>query len=151
MQTVDRSGPSKYKSNLYSTSSSMTSTASLSRSVALNAPPYMSCTMNRACKAELSSPAAFFCMQCNALQCDRCERQIHQDANQMDHKRLNLNDIDDECCSIDKNHRPALYCPACAQAFCQRCFEDQHQSADKRVHKPQAYREDPIFSTPKDR
>lgn len=154
MPTVDRSGPSKYKSHLYSTSSSipaMTSTASLARSAAFNATPYMSCTVHRACKAEFSSPAAFFCLQCNALQCERCERQIHQDAEQMDHKRLNLNDMDDECCSIDKNHRPALYCPACAQVFCRQCFKEQHQSGEKRAHNPQAYREDPIFSTPKDR
>lgn len=106
-----------------------------------DATPYLACTERFSCQNEMSSRAAFYCAQCNSLQCDACEKDIHDGAGNAQHERLNLDEMEDEPCSVDRRHHAVFYCVACAAAFCYSCFENQHQHTDGRVHKLQKCRD----------
>jgi hypothetical protein len=108
--------------------------------------PYLACTERLSCQNEMSSKATFYCIQCNSLQCILCDKEIHENSK---HERLNLDEIDDELCSVDRRHQAVFYCPTCALAFCYTCFENQHQHSDGREHKPQKCREGQRVSTKK--
>lgn len=108
-----------------------------SKKINFDTTPYLACTERLACQNEMSSKAIFYCIQCNSLQCSLCEKEIHENLN---HERLNLDEIDDESCSIDRRHQAIFYCPTCASSFCYSCYENQHQHSDGREHKPQKYR-----------
>jgi hypothetical protein len=103
--------------------------------------PYFACTERLSCQNEMTSKATFYCVQCKSLQCVLCEKDIHEDSNNDKHERLNLDEIDDEFCSIDRRHQAVFYCPTCAASFCYTCYENQHQHSDGREHKPQKCRE----------
>lgn len=108
--------------------------------------PYLACTERLSCQNEMSSKAIFYCIQCKSLQCYLCEKEIHVTLN---HERLNLDEIDDELCAIDRRHQAVFYCPTCALAFCYICFENQHQHSDGREHKPQKSRDGQSSNTTK--
>jgi zinc finger FYVE domain-containing protein 1 len=103
--------------------------------------PYLACTERLSCQNEMSSKATFYCVQCNSLQCILCEKEIHENSTNDQHERLNLDEIDDEFCSVDRRHQAVFYCPTCVLSFCYTCYENQHQHSDGREHKPQKCRE----------
>ena len=103
--------------------------------------PYLACTERLSCQNEMSSKATFYCVQCNSLQCILCEKDIHQQSDNLKHERINLDEMDDEYCSINRQHPAVFYCPTCASSFCYACYENQHQRSDRRVHKPQKFRQ----------
>ena len=111
--------------------------------------PYLACTERYACQNEMSSKATFYCVQCNSLQCVSCEKEIHNNPNSDQHERLNLEEIEDELCSMDRRHQAVFYCSTCALSFCYSCYENQHQHSDGRQHKPQKYREGQMLSATK--
>lgn len=111
--------------------------------------PYLACTERLSCQNEMSSKATFYCIQCSSLQCISCEKEIHENSNNEKHERLNLDEIDDETCSIDRRHQAVFYCSTCAAAFCYSCYENQHQHSDGRQHKPQKYRDGQKLPTKK--
>ncbi len=111
--------------------------------------PYLACTERLSCQNEMSSKATFYCLQCNSLQCLLCEKEIHENFNHEKHERLNLEEIDDEFCSVDRRHQAVFYCPTCALSYCYNCYENQHQHSDGREHKPQKCREGQRLSTKK--
>ena len=100
--------------------------------------PYLSCTERLSCQNEMSSKAMFYCIQCKSLQCHLCEKEIHLNST---HERLNLDEIDEELCAIDRRHQAVFYCPTCVLAFCYTCFDNQHQHSDGKEHKPQKSRD----------
>ena len=103
--------------------------------------PYLACTERLSCQNEMSSKATIYCLQCKSLQCLQCEKEIHENSTTDKHERLNLEEIEDEFCSIDRRHHAVFYCPTCALTFCYTCYENQHQHSDGREHKPQKYRD----------
>ncbi|CAF1075055.1 unnamed protein product [Adineta steineri] len=107
--------------------------------------PYLTCTERLSCQNEMSSKATFYCVQCGSLQCILCEKEIHENSTNDKHERLNLDEIDDEICSVDRRHQAVFYCRTCTLAFCYSCYENQHQHSDGREHKPQKYREGQTF------
>ncbi|CAF0821645.1 unnamed protein product [Adineta steineri] len=111
--------------------------------------PYLTCMERLACEAEMSSKATFYCTQCRSLQCILCEKEVHNNSDTKQHERLNLDEIDDEHCSVDRQHQAVFYCPTCALSFCYGCYEDQHQHLDAKTHRPQKCREEPIITTKK--
>jgi len=111
----------------------------------------LSCAEYQACDAEVLSKAIFYCVQCNSLQCISCEKEIHQNSNYIKHERLDLDEIDDEYCSIDRRHPAIFYCPACISSFCYVCYVKQHQQSDGREHKPQKCREEQLITTQKNK
>lgn len=111
--------------------------------------PYLACTERLSCQNEMSSKATFYCVQCNSLQCILCEKQIHGNSDKKQHERINLDQIDDECCSIDKRHQAVFYCPTCATSFCYACYENQHLHSDGREHRPQKCREGQMLTSKK--
>jgi zinc finger FYVE domain-containing protein 1 len=111
----------------------------------------LSCAEFQACDAKVSSKATFYCVQCNSLQCILCEKQIHGNLDNQQHERLNLDQIDDEYCSIDKQHQGVFYCPTCAASFCYACYVNQHQHSDGREHKPQKYKGGQLLTTEKNK
>ncbi|CAF3717882.1 unnamed protein product [Adineta steineri] len=111
--------------------------------------PYLTCMERLACEAEMSSKATFYCTQCRSLQCILCEKEVHNNSDTKQHERLNLDEIDDEYCSVDRQHQAVFYCPTCALSFCYGCYEDQHQHLDAKTHRPQKCREEPIITTKK--
>jgi hypothetical protein len=129
----------QYKSNDNSPPSPLSNLSSPKG--AMDNTPYLTCTERLSCDGEMSSKATFYCVQCNSLQCILCEKQIHGNSDKKQHERINLDQIDDECCSIDKRHQAVFYCPTCAASFCYSCYENQHQHSDGKEHKPQKYRE----------
>lgn len=100
----------------------------------------LTCTERLACQNEMSSKASIFCLQCNSLQCYSCDKDIHENIDSEQHERLNLDEIDDEFCSIDRRHSAVFFCPTCSSMFCYSCYENQHQHSDGREHKPQKFR-----------
>lgn len=110
---------------------------------------YLNCTERLTCNGEMSSKATFYCPQCNSLQCISCEKKIHQQSENSKHERVNLDEMDDEYCSIDRQNPAVFYCPACALSFCYACYEDKHQHTDGREHKPQKCREGPMLTSKK--
>ena len=104
---------------------------------ALASTPYLLCTQRQACQSDASPQAKFYCPQCQTLQCTLCEQQMHDRHHEQTHNRLNLDEMDDECCSLDRSHPAVVYCSTCALSFCQQCYDCQHQHADGRLHKPQ--------------
>jgi len=114
--------------------------------------PSLTCEEYQTCDTKTTSKATFFCLQCNSLQCILCEKEIHDENSTNDqHERLNLDEIDDEFCSVDRRHQAVFYCSTCAAAFCYSCYENQHQHSDGREHKPQKCREGQILSTIKNK
>ncbi len=109
----------------------------------------LNCAEYQACDAEMSFKAKFYCVQCNSLQCILCEKEIHQNSDNIKHERLNLDEIDDEFCSIDRRHQAVFYCPTCATSFCYACYENQHQHSDGREHRPQKCREGQMLTSKK--
>jgi hypothetical protein len=138
----------QYKSNNNSPPSPISNLSSSSKG-AMDNTPYLTCTERSSCDGEMSSKATFYCAQCNSLQCILCEREIHQNSENTKHERLNLDEIDDEYCSVNKQHQAIFYCPTCALSFCYSCYENQHQHSDGREHKPQKCREGQIFTSRK--
>jgi hypothetical protein len=116
---------------------------------AMNTPPYFTCTERLACEQEMSSKATFYCAQCKSLQCISCEKELHENIDNKKHERLNLDEIDDEYCSVDRTHQAVFYCPTCALSFCYSCYENQHQHSDGREHKPQKCRDGQMLMTKK--
>src|SRR5580698_787618 len=100
---------------------------------------FLSCAQYQACDSEISSKATVYCLQCNTLQCILCEKAVHQISDNKKHERLNLDEIDNEYCSINKNHPAIFYCPTCTLSFCYACYVNQHQQSDGREHKPQKF------------
>ena len=138
----------QFKNNLNKDSlPSSSANASLGKGC-LDKSPYLACTERLACENDMSSKATFYCLQCNSLQCILCEAELHQTAPNHEHERLNLDEIDDEHCSVDRRHQAVFYCPTCAASFCYLCYENQHQHSASREHKPQKYREGQLL-TPK--
>ena len=138
----------QFKNNLNKDSlPSSTSNASPGKGC-LDKTPYLACTERLACENDMSSKATFYCLQCNSLQCVLCEGELHQSAPNQEHERLNLDEIDDEYCSVDRRHQAVFYCPTCAASFCYLCYENQHQHSASREHKPQKCREGQLL-TPK--
>ncbi|CAF4843715.1 unnamed protein product [Rotaria sp. Silwood1] len=70
-----------------------------------NKTSYLVCTKNFLCKNELSSKAIIYCIQCNSLLCILCDNDIHKNLNNKKHERLNLDEIDNEYCSINQQHQ----------------------------------------------
>lgn len=125
----------QYRSN-DSSPSSLTSHLSSTKG-AMDNTPYLACTTRLACADEMSAKATYFCIQCNALQCVSCEKEIHRRADVQNHERLNVDGTDDEHCSVDRSHPAVFYCPTCASSFCYSCFENEHQDSDGKEHKRQ--------------
>ncbi|CAF4755670.1 unnamed protein product, partial [Rotaria sp. Silwood1] len=125
----------QYKSNENSPSSPMNNISSSKGS--LETTSYLMCTERLACDTEMSSKATYYCTQCNSLQCILCEKQIHENSDNKTHERLNLDEIEDEYCSIDRNHPAVFYCPNCTLFFCYPCYENKHQYSDEKNHRPQ--------------
>ncbi|CAF3603135.1 unnamed protein product, partial [Rotaria sp. Silwood2] len=99
---------------------------------------YLTCTKRLLCENELSSNAIIYCIQCNSLLCIECDNEIHKNLNNnKNHERLNLNEIENECCSIDQQHQAIFYCSTCALTYCYTCYQNQHQQLDQREHKLQ--------------
>jgi hypothetical protein len=94
----------------------------------------------------MSSKATFYCVQCNSLQCMLREKDLHGNMDNIKHERLNLDEIDDEFCSIDRRHPAVFYCPTCASCFCYACYIDKHQQSDRMEHKPQKFRTERVVS-----
>lgn len=113
---------------------------SLSKAVAFENVPYIACTERLACQDQMSSRASFYCVQCKSLQCSSCENELHEKLSNGDHQRLDLTQIDNESCAIDRRHRAVFYCSTCSMFFCCLCYENQHQNFDGRDHKPQKSR-----------
>jgi zinc finger FYVE domain-containing protein 1 len=111
--------------------------------------PYLTCLERVSCSEEMTTKATFYCQQCNSLQCVTCEKEIHQDSDKKKHDRLNLDEVDDEYCSVNKNHQAVFYCPTCALAFCYSCYETRHQHSDGKEHKPQKCREGQLLTSKK--
>ena len=107
-----RSWNHRYKRDENSPPSPMSDLSS--RKGAIDNTPYLTCTERLACEAEMSSKATFYCAQCNSLQCILCEKQIHENSDSIKHERLNLDEMDDEYCSVDRQHQAVFYCPTCA-------------------------------------
>lgn len=101
--------------------------------------PFLSCAERLSCQNEMSSKAMFYCLQCKSLQCYLCDKEIHENST---HERLNLDEMDDESCAIDRRHPAIFFCPTCALNFCYICFENQHQHSDGREHRPRKFRDD---------
>ena len=99
----------------------------------------LSCLEHRACDAETSSKAAIYCLQCDSLQCNACEKEIHRNTEQRKHLRLNLDEIDGEVCGINQRHPAIFYCPMCEKSFCYLCWVSEHQVNSKRKHVPQKF------------
>jgi hypothetical protein len=137
----------QYKNNDYSPPSLMSNLSSSKG--AFDDTPYLTCTERLSCDGEMSSKAKFYCVQCNSLQCILCEKEIHQNSDNIKHERLNLDEIDDEFCSIDRRHQAVFYCPTCATSFCYACYENQHQHSDGREHRPQKCREGQMLTSKK--
>ena len=146
MQTAESVCLWNYRFKTNSLSASSANNMSSKKSSISNA-PYLACTERLLCQDEMSSTAAFYCLQCSSLQCILCEKDIHKDSNNEKHERFDLNEIEDESCSIDRRHRAIFYCPTCSSSFCYNCYENQHQHADGREHKPQKYRDGQGTST----
>ncbi|CAM4913980.1 unnamed protein product [Rotaria socialis] len=102
----------------------------------------LTCTVHISCQKEISTKAIVYCKECHSLQCRLCEKKIHKNSNNKKHERLNLDEIDNEFCSINQQHRAIFYCSTCALTFCYICYENQHQNLDRRDHKLQKYREE---------
>ena len=150
MQTGETVCLWKYQfENNGNTSSSPMNHLSSTKKGAMDSPLYWACTERQACADQMSAKATFYCAQCRSMQCEACDKHVHANADMKNHQRLNLDELDDEFCSIDRNHPAVFYCPACAQTFCYRCFEDQHQHLDRKQHIPQKCREQQIVSTKK--
>lgn len=107
----------------------------------------LNCTGHQAC----SSKAVFYCIQCSSLQCISCEKEIHQSSNTKQHERLNLDEIEDEYCAINRHHRAVFYCPTCTLSFCYSCYINKHQHSDGIGHKPQKYRNEQVATAEKDK
>lgn len=143
MQTGEAACLWKYQfKSTSNTSSSPMTHLSARKKGAMDSPPQWNCTERRACIDQMSAKATFYCAQCSSLQCEACEKYAHENANMKNHRRLNLDELDNEFCSIDRTHPAVFYCPACAQTFCYSCFEDQHQHLDRKQHIPQKFREE---------
>ena len=111
----------------------------------------LNCAVYQACDDKMASEATFYCTQCNSLQCILCEKQIHRNIDNIKHERLNLDTIDGEYCSVDRQHPAVFYCPTCALCFCYSCYENRHQHSDGREHKPQKCRQGQIITTNKNK
>ncbi|CAF1114250.1 unnamed protein product, partial [Rotaria sordida] len=111
-----------------------------------NKTSYLTCTKNLLCQNELLSKAIIYCIQCNSLQCFLCDNEIHKNLNNNQHQRLNLDEIENEFCSIDQQHQAIFYCSTCSLSFCYNCYEKQHQQSDEREHKLQKYRDEQSLS-----
>ena len=139
----------QYKNNYGKTSPPSSNNPVLpNKGLSLENLPYLACTERFACQDEMSSKASFLCVQCNTLQCPSCESELHRTSSNINHERLDLSQIGDELCSIDRRHRAIFYCSTCAMLFCCLCYENQHQHSDGREHKPQKSR-DGIEYSPK--
>ncbi|CAF0874456.1 unnamed protein product [Adineta ricciae] len=112
-----------------------------SKKISMEKAPYLACTERYSCQNEMSSKAIFYCLECKNLQCLLCEKEIHDHVGNSQHGRLMLDEIEDECCSIDRRHHAVFYCTACAAMFCYSCYENQHQHSDGRQHNLQKYRD----------
>lgn len=100
---------------------------------------------NLTCKEQLSCQneiAHVYCTDCQKLQCIECEKKVHDDIKTKNHERLNLNEIDNELCSIDNQHRAIFYCLKCQSTFCYNCYETQHENNDRLEHKLEKNREE---------
>jgi hypothetical protein len=139
----------QYKSNENSPPSPISDLSSTKG--AMDDTPYLTCTERLACEKEMSSKATFYCAQCNSLQCILCEKQLHENPDNTKHERINLDDINDEFCSVDRQHQAVFYCPTCALLFCYSCYENRHQHSDGREHRPQKCRQDQIVTTKKNK
>ncbi|CAF3548356.1 unnamed protein product, partial [Rotaria socialis] len=135
----------QYKSNDNSPSSAMNN-LSLSSKFAGKTAPYLTCTERLACDTEMSPKATFYCIQCNSLQCVLCEKDIHENFDNKRHERLNLDEIDDEYCSIDRSHAAVFYCPTCTLLYCYSCYENKHQFSDGKSHRPKKCKEGQILT-----
>jgi zinc finger FYVE domain-containing protein 1 len=111
----------------------------------------LNCTEYQACDVKMSSKATFYCIQCSSLQCISCEKEIHENMDNKNHERLNLDKIDDEYCSVDRQHQAVFYCSTCALSFCYACYINQHQNSDGREHKPQKCRKEQILTAKKNK
>ena len=125
---------------------SSTNTKGLPKGALASTPYLLLCTQRRACHSDASPLAKFYCEQCKTLQCTQCEQQSHDGHNEQTHNRLNLDEMDDENCSLDRSHPAVIYCSTCALSFCKQCYQYQHQHADGRVHRPQKCR--PVLRAP---
>ena len=110
----------------------------------LESASYFSCTAKRSCQSKKSTRAAFYCAQCSSLQCTQCEKDIHQLDSQSNHKRLSINEMTEECCSVNRQHIAHLYCATCSLPFCDPCYETQHRNGMKMNHIVQRYSEDQV-------
>ncbi|CAF1118512.1 unnamed protein product [Rotaria magnacalcarata] len=135
----------QYKNNNNSPSSAMNN-LSLSSKFAGKTAPYLACTERLACDTEMSPKATFYCIQCNSLQCVLCEKEIHENFDNKRHERLNLDEIDDEYCSIDRSHAAVFYCPTCTLLYCYSCYENKHQFSDGKNHRPKKCKEGQILT-----
>ncbi|CAF4708027.1 unnamed protein product, partial [Rotaria sp. Silwood1] len=108
------------------------------------------CTTYQACDSKIFSKAIFYCIQCDSLQCISCEKQIHNSSNNNKHERLDLNEIADEYCSINKSHPAVFHCSTCTLSFCYSCYKNKHQHSDGREHKLLKSKEEQTFITEKD-
>jgi len=141
MQTTEKAFLLNYQYKNYNHSPRSPMNNLSSSKGAIDNTPYLNCTQRLSCDGEMSSKATFYCVQCNSLQCISCEKEIHRNLDYVKHERLNLDEIDDEFCSIDRQHQAVFYCPTCALSFCYACYENQHEHSDGREHKPQKCRE----------
>lgn len=135
----------QYKSNNESSSPPMNNRSSSSKLTGKTV-TYLTCTERLACDTEMSPKAKFYCIQCKSLQCTECEKQIHENSDNKNHERLNLEAIDDECCSIDRNHPAVFYCPTCTLLYCYACYDNKHQYSDGKNHKPKKCKEGQVLT-----
>ncbi|CAF1611172.1 unnamed protein product [Rotaria sp. Silwood1] len=110
-----------------------------------NKTSYLVCTKNFLCKNELSSKAIIYCIQCNSLLCILCDNDIHKNLNNKKHERLNLDEIDNEYCSINQQHQAIFYCLTCKLTYCYICYKNYHQKLDQQEHKLQKFKEKQIL------
>jgi len=147
MQTAETvfSWKYQYNNNDNSPPSPVSNLVSSSKG-AMDNTPYFNCF---SCAEEMKSKATFYCLQCNSLQCVSCEEEIHKESDMKKHERINIDEIGDECCSVNENHQAVLYCPTCALSFCYSCFENQHQNSDGEEHKPQKCQQGQLLTSKK--
>jgi hypothetical protein len=149
MQKIERRGSWNHKSRLHSNSHISSMNRIASSTCALDATPYLTCTIKQACPSNEYTEATFYCVECNTLQCIQCEKTIHGRTNEFNHQRLNLDEIKDEHCSMDRNHAAVLYCSTCASSYCYQCYEQQH--VDRQDHRPQKFRKEQMINMDKQR
>lgn len=101
---------------------------------------YAMCSLAcKTCDIKILPKAVVYCKQCNLLQCIECEKQTHKSLHHNKHERFDLTQIDNEYCSIDRNHPAVFYCVTCSLLFCYRCYTQKHQEMNSKEHQIQKF------------